>query len=41
MQKIAPNPDYDALVDRINMIIDETMNKVKIREGRRAAQKEG
>jgi len=41
MQKIAPNPDYEALVDRINTIIDETMNKIRIREGRRAAQKEG
>jgi len=41
MQKIAPNPDFDALGERINTIIDETMNKVKIREGRRAAQKEG
>ena len=41
MQKIAPNPDFSILVDRINTIINETMNKIHIREGRRAAQKEG
>lgn len=40
MQKISPNPAFEVLVDRINGIIDETMHKVKIREGRRAAQKE-
>ena len=41
MQKIAPNPDFGLLSDRINTIIDETMNKIHIREGRRAAQQEG
>lgn len=40
MDKINPNRHFGLLIERINTIIDETIHKVKIREGRRAARKE-
>ncbi|TAJ13494.1 hypothetical protein DMA11_08760 [Marinilabiliaceae bacterium JC017] len=40
MQKVNPKPEFAAIIKQINIIIDETMAAVNIRQGRRVAEKE-
>ncbi|TAJ12737.1 hypothetical protein DMA11_11520 [Marinilabiliaceae bacterium JC017] len=40
MQKVNPKPEFDEMINLINIIIDKTMTTVRIRQGRRDAQKE-